>query len=211
MSNLFWSDGAGWFLFRAGTIISSGYSRNSRLSRPAGIRPAGSHRHLSPPIPRKHHRRDAGAGHVNICPADTADPAPAAANKRWADARRRAAAAAEPVAPAGACRMSGGSSSLSLSQRKNQRSRNLRSPHARGTASCPCAAAPAWRFSLWALQTKSARAAQRRLRGSRRRDDRDRYAITIKSIRSSPHSTGIIAPIAGLAEVPRPSGSRKPT
>ena len=68
-SNRFWSDGAGWFLFRAGTIISSGCSRNSALSRPADIRPAGSHRHLSPPIhrpPKDRHRRDAEAARVNI-------------------------------------------------------------------------------------------------------------------------------------------------
>src|SRR5215471_21171449 len=73
-SNLFWSDGAGWFLCGAGTIISSGYSRNSGLSRPADIRPAGSHHHLSPPIhrpPKHRHRRDAEAARVNIRPADT--------------------------------------------------------------------------------------------------------------------------------------------
>jgi hypothetical protein len=54
---------------QTGTIISSGCSRNSGLSRPADIRRAGSHHHLSPPIhrpPKHRHRRDAEAARVNI-------------------------------------------------------------------------------------------------------------------------------------------------
>jgi hypothetical protein len=54
---------------QTGTIISSGCSRNSGLSCPADIRPAGSHHHLSPPIhrpPKHRHRRDAEAARVNI-------------------------------------------------------------------------------------------------------------------------------------------------
>ena len=60
-------------MFRAGTIISSGYSRNSGLLHPADIRPAGSHHYLSSPIhlpPDHRHRRDAEAARVNIRPAD---------------------------------------------------------------------------------------------------------------------------------------------
>ena len=78
-------------------------SRQSPPSEPADPPPAQA----SPP-PR---RRGRPRKYPRL--ADTADPAPAAANQRWADARRRAAVAARGVgrhAAAGACCMSGGGS-----------------------------------------------------------------------------------------------------
>src|SRR5215472_12375152 len=83
-------------------------SRQSPPSEPADPPPADPPPAQTSPPPR---RRGRPRKYPRL--ADTADPAPAAANQRWADARRRAAVAARGVgrhAAGGACGMRGGGS-----------------------------------------------------------------------------------------------------
>ena len=94
-------------------------SRQSPPSEPADPPPAQG----SPP-PR---RRGRPRKYPRL--ADTADPAPAAANQRWADARRRAAVAARGVgrhAAGGACGMSGGGSKPYRLARESEKSKGKR-------------------------------------------------------------------------------------